>query len=102
LSDPTTTLWFNTAAFTSPATGTFGNIGRNALNGPGYYVINLALSRRIALREKHVIELRAEAFNVTNHAHFNSPNTTLSSAMFGQITSAQDPRIMQFAIKYSH
>jgi Carboxypeptidase regulatory-like domain/TonB dependent receptor len=102
LSNPTTSLWFNTAAFASPATGTFGNIGRNALNGPGYYVINLALSRRIAVREKHVIELRAEAFNILNHAHLDNPNTTLSSALFGQITTAEDPRILQFAIKYTH
>ena len=72
------------------------------MRGPGYYVINVALSRRFAVHEKHVIELRAEAFNILNHAHFDNPNTTLSSALFGQITTAEDPRIMQFAIKYSH
>ena len=65
-------------------------------------MINLAVSRRIALREKHVIELRAEAFNILNHAHLDNPNTTLSSALLGQITTAEDPRILQFAIKYSH
>jgi hypothetical protein len=102
LAHPTTGAWFNTAAFASPATGAFGNVGRGVLAGPSWYVINLAMVRKLEIREKHHIELRAEAFNILNHVRLSSPNTSLSSALFGQITTAGDPRIMQFAIKYSY
>ena len=102
LSNPTPAEWFNTAAFANPATGTFGNIGRNALTGPGSWVVNVALTRRFTIRERHLMELRVEAFNLFNDVRFNNPNTTFSSAAFGQITTAGDPRIMQFALKYVH
>ena len=46
------------------------------------------------------MEFRAEAFNVTNSFHMNDPTTVLNSNLFGQVTSARDPRIMQFALKY--
>ena len=102
LANPTTGEWFNTSAFAIPATGTFGNAGRNAMKGPGSYVVNLSLSRRFTVREGHTLEIRGEAFNLLNNVRFNNPNTVVTSAQFGQITSAQDPRIMQFAIKYTH
>ena len=54
------------------------------------------------MEERHTIEIRAEAFNLMNHVPLNPPTTVLSSALFGQITTAGDPRIMQFAIKYTH
>ena len=101
LANPTTGEWFNTAAFALPVTGTFGNIGRNALTGPGSWVINMALTRRFAIRERNIIELRAEAFNLLNNVRLGNPNTTETSAQFGQITTAGDPRIMQFALKYT-
>jgi len=46
------------------------------------------------------MEFRAEAFNVLNMMVPGSPNTSLNSTLFGQVTSALDPRIMQFALKY--
>ena len=101
LSNPTSGEWFNTAAFAATQAGTYGNFGRNVLTGPGAYVINVALTRRFSIREKNVIELRAEAFNLLNNVRLGNPGVTFGSASFGLITTALDPRIMQFAIKYT-
>jgi len=63
-------------------------------------ILYVAVSRRFQFGESRRIELRAESFNVMNRFRPNDPNTTLNSTDFGRITSAQDPRIMQFAAKY--
>jgi len=52
------------------------------------------------VRENQRVEFRAEAFNLTNSVRYNNPTSNLSTNTFGQITSALDPRIMQFALKY--
>ena len=83
-----------------PATGTLGNIGSYSVRGPGTWQFDLSLSRTVQLRETQKLEFRAEAFNVTNSFHMNDPTTVLNSNIFGQVTSAKDPRIMQFALKY--
>jgi hypothetical protein len=51
-------------------------------------------------RETEKLEFRAEAFNITNSFRMNNPTTNFKGGIFGQVTSAQDPRIMQFALKY--
>jgi hypothetical protein len=104
LADPypasqTPSQWINPAAFLPNATGTFGALGRNALRAPGSLRVDVALSREFPLREKFRLEARAEGFNVINHANFSAPSANLSSASFGRITSAGDPRILQFALK---
>ena len=66
--------WFNTAAFSMPAYGTFGNAGRNILEGPGYQNVNLALLKRVALRGRTSLQLRAEAFNLLNRTNFDLPD----------------------------
>ena len=71
-----------------------------ALRGPLNWNLDVALSRRLQFGEKRRIELRAESFNVLNRFRPNDLNTTLNNTNFGRITSAQDPRIMQFAVKY--
>jgi hypothetical protein len=92
--------WFNTAAFVPNGPGQYGNAPRSILVGPGRFNINLALIRAFPITERQKIEFRAEAFNALNHTEPNDPNSTLSSPLFGKITSAADPRIMQFALKY--
>jgi carboxypeptidase family protein/TonB-dependent receptor-like protein len=104
--------WINPAAFVPNAPGTFGNVGRNELRGPGTVNVDTALSRIFGITERFRLEVRAEAFNIINHANFVggiSPagtvaafatmNTNLSSSAFGQVQSAFDPRILEFALK---
>ena len=92
--------YFNPAAFVPPELGTLGNMGIGSIAGPGTWQFDAALSRTFQLRENQKMEFRAEAFNVTNSFRMNAPTTNLNSNTFGQVTSAQDPRIMQFALKY--
>jgi hypothetical protein len=101
VSSPTIDKWFNAAAFEQNAAGAFGNVGRFTLLGPGNWNLDMALTRGFYVKERHRIDIRAEAFNVFNHTRFNNPNTTLTSTTFGKITTSMDPRIMQFALKYT-
>jgi hypothetical protein len=103
--------WLNPAAFAQPALGTYGNMGRNNVVGPGNIRFDLGLVRIFKLTERQSVEFRAEAFNVANHVNPCGSNsgqqgtpacmsTTLSDGNFGRITSAGDPRIMQMALKF--
>ena len=103
--NPNPSCWFNPAAFTQPALGALGNAGRASLPGPGFWEIDSALSRIFRVRESMNFELRAEAFNLTNSFRAGSPTTGLvitaiNNQNFGKILSAQDPRIMQLALKF--
>jgi hypothetical protein len=99
LEDPTPEGWFRTGAFEMPEFGTFGDAGRNSLEGPGYGNVNLALLKDIALGESATLQLRAESFNILNTTNFDLPDGFLGSSTFGQVTSAGDPRRCQFGIK---
>jgi hypothetical protein len=68
--------------------------------GPGTWQFDMALTRTFQLREAQNLEFRAEAFNVTNAFRMQDPVTNFNASNFGQVTSAKDPRIMQFALKY--
>jgi hypothetical protein len=70
-----TNQWFNEAAFAAPAPGTFGNAGRNLLNGPGLSQVNFSLGKTFAIWESVKFEVRADASNVFNHPSFNLPTT---------------------------
>ena len=91
--------YFNTAAFLPNAVGTFGNSGKNILRGPGLFDTDLAVLKNTKVTERFNVQFRAEFFNVFNNVNFGGPSTNLSSASFGRITSAGDPRILQFALK---
>jgi len=99
LSNPTTLQWFNTAAFEFPFPGTFGNAGRNIVEGPGFQNVNMSLVKNTKLTERVNLQFRAEAFNLFNHPNFNLPDNFLGSPTFGRITSARDPRHIQFGLK---
>jgi outer membrane receptor protein involved in Fe transport len=101
LDDRSAALWFNTAAFAPNTAGTWGDAPRGFLRGPAYWNIDLALSRVVRFGATQRIELRAEAFNLTNRVHLGDPNVTLGNANFGRIiNTSADPRILQFAVKY--
>ena len=99
LSQGTPEKWFETDAFAFPPFGTFGDAGRNTLDGPGYQNVNLALLKTVVLREGWNLQIRGEAFNVLNHPNFDLPNNFLGSPTFGHILSAQSPRRIQFGLK---
>ena len=92
--------WFNTAAFALPAQYTFGNSGRNIVVGPALANLDLSLQKKWSLRENRALEFRVDAFNALNHANFNLPGRIFGAADFGVLTSAQDARELQFALKW--
>jgi hypothetical protein len=94
------TQFLNPAAFAQPALGTLGNMGRVSIDPPGTWQFDLALARIFQIRERQRLEFRAEAYNVTNSFRPGNPVTNLNSNQFGQIVTALDPRILQFALKY--
>jgi hypothetical protein len=93
--------YLNRAAFAQPAAGAFGTHERNALTGPGFWKIDLAVSRLVPIASTHNLEFRVEVFNLLNNFNWGTPEVNFSSGQFGRITTlAGDPRIMQFGIKY--
>lgn len=79
-------LYLNPAAFSIPQPGTFGNMGRNALAGPGLGQFDLTLHKRIKLTEKVSLQFRGEIYNLFNRANFNNPPATLSAGLPGSYT----------------
>lgn len=101
LSHPALQEWFNTFAFAEQAAGTYGDASTFSILGPGGFTFDAMLSREFRIRGGQHLEVRFEAFNVLNHPVFGNPETTLTStSTYGQILSANDPRILQFAMKY--
>jgi hypothetical protein len=99
VSSPGPDRWFNTAAFTYPGFGSFGNAGRNILEGPGYRNLNLSLIKNIGSVDGPRLQIRFESFNLFNRANFDLPDPFVGSPTFGQILSAQSPRRFQFGVK---
>ena len=92
--------WISPAAFALPAAGTLGNAGRSNVAGPGFYGIDMAVSRIFRVRESISLEARGEAFNQTNSVRLNAPITARNNnSNFGTVRTARDPRIMQVALK---
>jgi hypothetical protein len=77
-------------AFANPATGTFGNIGRNAIYGPGFGAVDFSVFKNTAITEKLRAEFRVEIFNLFNRTNYANPNVTYSSSSFGQITATRN------------
>ena len=96
---PTPDQWFNTAAFAVAPFGSFGNAGRNILDGPPLEAINLSLVKNARVREGTTLQFRVETFNFLNHPNFGLPDIFVGSPTFGHILSAQDPRHIQFGLK---
>jgi hypothetical protein len=101
LADPTADQWFNTAAFAPNTPGLWGNTPKGFLTGPGFWNVDLALTRNVPVGQNKHVELRWETFNVFNHVTWGNPNVTFGNPNFGRITTtAGGPRIMQFATKF--
>ena len=90
-------------AFAVPAQNTFGNGGREIIDGPGFVNLDFSIFRRFPMamiREGADLTLRVESFNFTNTPNFNAPNTSVGNRNFGRITSARNPRNLQIGIKF--
>lgn len=96
----TVSEWFNTAAFAAPAYGYFGNAGVGIIRGPGLINFDMAGYKDFHITERQKLEFRGELFNIFNHTNFSGVSTALGSGTFGQVTSALDPRIVEFALRY--
>jgi hypothetical protein len=110
LGSPTTLEWFNTAAFCSPASSfgsstpasgatcanpngsSFGDAGRNIIEGPGQIVFNMNFGKTITIKESRALELRIQAANVFNTVHFTAINAIVNSLTYGEVTSAGSMR----------
>jgi hypothetical protein len=99
LDNPSTAMWFNTAAFQTAPQFTIGTSSRNPVRAPGVRNMDLALVKQTRLTESVNMEFRSEFFNFTNTPPLNAPAVVLGNAGFGSITSAGDPRVIQFAMK---
>ncbi len=109
LGNSTTREWFNAAAFCSPATSgsstpasgstcanpngtSFGDAGRNIIEGPGQITFDMSLNKTITIRESRALEFRVQAANVFNTAHFTAINTVVNSLTYGEVTSVGSMR----------
>ncbi len=92
--------WFDTSVFSAPDQNTWGNMTRNdSISGPGFWNLDMSLVKRLRFAQRVAVELRADAFNVTNTPHFNNPNGTLGNAQFGQVTSSFGQRLVRFGAR---
>ena len=96
------TEWFNTAAFTTPAPFTFGDVGRNSVYGPGMQTMDIALAREFAIAERMKFQFRGEFFNALNHTNLGTPDRFVNTQQFGTITEATTPgRQIQLSARLS-
>jgi hypothetical protein len=102
LDNPTVERWFDVSAFSMPAQFTYGNSGANILREDRFKTFDFSVFKQFRITEGSQLQFRAEAFNVTNTASFNAPNTQIDTASGGRVTSAASlPRQIQFALKYN-
>jgi hypothetical protein len=106
--------WFNPAAFANPPTVAapacactvytrLGTLGRDAVYGPGYRVVDFSAQKNIRLSDKYVMELHGDAFNLLNTPAFTNPNGSMTSSQFGQIEGTQvySNREIQLAARFT-
>ena len=92
--------FFNTAAFAAQPLYTFGNAGRNVIEGPGIIGLDFSARKRFLITENKYFEFRGEIFNLPNHPIFNLPSTSMTGATYGKITSTRiDSRELQLALR---
>lgn len=94
--------YFNTAAFALPGTNIpYGNTSFNSLVGPGWTNTDLSLFKSFTMWRETQLQFRAEVFNLFNNVNLGNPNGVMNSPKFGTIGTADSPRIVQFALRYS-
>ena len=97
--------YFNTAAYTAPpATQAYGNVSRNTIQGPGFFTTDLSTFKNFQVWRESQLQFRAEIFNLFNNMNLANPTGQLTSGNYGKITALAtnyNPRVVQFALKFS-
>jgi len=97
---PTSGCFFAASSFTAGPFGQFGNANRQYFHGPGLSNTDFGISKRTNFNERFGCEIRAEFFNIFNHAQFMNPAGNINNGQFSFVTSARDPRIGQVSAKF--
>jgi trimeric autotransporter adhesin len=109
LTNPNSLEWFNTDAFCSsnasatcvnPTGSAFGDAGRNVIEGPGQFTVNMVLNKTIQIKESRSLDLRIQANNIFNIVQFTSINTTVNSLAYGEVTAAGNMRRMTMIARF--
>ncbi|MEO8726508.1 MAG: hypothetical protein ABI383_10340, partial [Acidobacteriaceae bacterium] len=99
----TVAQWFNTGGFIDVPAGVLraGNARRASILGPGSQQENFSLAKSFKLYRESNLQFRAEAFNAFNHTSYSTIDAQLGSSTFGQVIGAQEPRVLQLALKFN-
>ena len=107
VSHPTTLEWFNTAAFCRPGVtcppgspASFGDAGRNIIEGPGQVSLNMSLNKTITIKESRALDLRMTANNVFNTVHFTTISTVVNSSTYGEVTGTGSMRRVSMLARF--
>ena len=95
-------LWFDPCAFSRPAQGTYGNLGRNTMTGPGFFNVDFSADKNFKVSERVNVQFRGEIFNLLDQAHFYAPSFNVFSGSAGHISrviSSPGGRLTQLALK---
>ncbi|WP_348269897.1 carboxypeptidase regulatory-like domain-containing protein [Edaphobacter paludis] len=84
----TSNAWFDTSVFSQPTTAAYGDTGQNAYVGPGFFNLDASAFRKFPITERVNLELRGEAFSITNTPQFGNPSNSITNADFGHIDGA--------------
>jgi len=93
--------FFNLAAFTIPAAGTYGNAGRNTIPGPGLISLNFSLQRTMQITERLRLNIRADTTNITNHVNITAFGTVVNSQTYGVPTSTSGMRNITLTARFN-
>jgi hypothetical protein len=100
LDEPSISRWFNTAAFAVPASGTFGNAGRNTITGPGTFLVNMGIIKNFSLGRPRVLSVRVQATNLFNTPQLTGLDTVVNSPTFGQVIRVGQMRTVQIQTRF--
>jgi hypothetical protein len=101
-----TLIYLNRAAFAPVPENNLGNairlgnMGRNALRGPGRWVADVSFGKNFTMKERYRFQIRADLFNAFNHTNYGNPDTNAESANFGRITSTAGAREIQLNARF--
>ncbi len=92
ISNPTIAQWFNTAAFSVPATGAFGSSPRNIIIGPGSKDFGMTFNRSVQLGGNRNVQIQMQFNNILNLANYSGIDTNVNSPTFGQVRGVNGQR----------